>query len=84
MPLELIEGKREEYDKQKDREMLLEAAETVLGYEGVNLHKNCFIPAFMIFTFRFDDVTFVKNVQQFQNLQSFSRCLLVAAVYCLL
>ena len=34
MPVELIEGGREQYDKEKYREMLLEAAETVLGYFG--------------------------------------------------
>jgi hypothetical protein len=32
MPLELVEGKGHEYDKDRYREMLLEAAETVLGY----------------------------------------------------
>jgi hypothetical protein len=34
-PVEFIEGGREQvYDKEKYREMLLEAAETVLGYFG--------------------------------------------------
>jgi DNA polymerase elongation subunit (family B) len=34
IPVELIEGGREHYDKEKYREMLLDAAETVLGYFG--------------------------------------------------
>jgi DNA polymerase elongation subunit (family B) len=35
MPLDLIsQGKEQDYDKEKYREMLLEAAETVLGYFG--------------------------------------------------
>jgi len=34
MPLELIEGKGEEYDKDRYCEMLLEATENVLGYFG--------------------------------------------------
>jgi hypothetical protein len=34
MPVELIEGEWEEYDKQRYREILLEASETVLGYFG--------------------------------------------------
>jgi len=42
------------------------------GRGGINLHKNWFISVFMIFSFRFDDGTFVKCVQQFQNLQFFS------------
>jgi hypothetical protein len=33
MPVELIEGGREQYDKEKYHEMLLEAAETVLGFD---------------------------------------------------
>jgi DNA polymerase elongation subunit (family B) len=36
IPVELIEGKQYSYDKDKYREMLLEAAETVLGYFGFN------------------------------------------------
>jgi DNA polymerase elongation subunit (family B) len=34
IPVELIKGKVYNYDKEKYREMLLEAAETVLGYFG--------------------------------------------------
>jgi len=34
IPVELIEGGREQYDKEKYREMLLDATETVLGYFG--------------------------------------------------
>jgi hypothetical protein len=33
MPVELIEGKGEKYDKAKYRDMLLEVAETVLGFD---------------------------------------------------
>ena len=36
-PVELIEGKGKEYDKEKYREMLLEAAETALGYFGFDM-----------------------------------------------
>jgi hypothetical protein len=52
-----------------------------VGRGGINLHKNCLISVLMIFTFRFDGGIFVKSVQQFQNLQFFSPCLFVAAVY---
>jgi hypothetical protein len=34
IPVGLIEGKVYDYDKEKYREMLLESAETVLGYFG--------------------------------------------------
>jgi DNA polymerase elongation subunit (family B) len=36
IPVELIKGKVYNYDKEKYREILLEAAETVLGYFGVD------------------------------------------------
>jgi DNA polymerase elongation subunit (family B) len=36
IPVELIKGEVLKYDKEKYREMLLEAAETVLGYFGFN------------------------------------------------
>ena len=34
--VELLKGKEYKYDKEKYREMLLEAAETILGYFGFN------------------------------------------------
>ena len=40
IPVELIEGEQYSYDKEKYREMLLEAAEIVLGYFGFD--RNAF------------------------------------------